>query len=74
MLEPLILQLNPLHQILLLAVHLDMLLADELKELAHLLNGWFFALAIVPTARTVFIVLFLFCMEDVLDDGLKLGW
>ena len=74
MIKPLILELDPLHQILLLAMYLDMLLADELKELAHLLNGWFFTLAIVPTARTVFIVLFLFCIEDMFDDGLQLRW
>ena len=72
MIKPLILELDPLHQILLLAMYLDMLLADELKELAHLLNGWFFTLAIVPTARTVLIVLFLFCIEDMFDDGLQL--
>ena len=70
MLEPLILQLNPLHQILLLAVHLDMLLADELEEFAHLLNCRFLALSVILTARAIFVVLFLFRVEDVLDDGL----
>ena len=70
MLKSLILQLNPLHQILLLAVHLDMLLADELEEFAHLFNCRFFALSVILTARAIFVVLFLFRVEDVLDDGL----
>ena len=70
--KPLILQLDPLHQILLFAMHFDMLLADKLEELAHLLNRWLFALAIIPTARTEPIVLFLFCMKYMSDNGLQL--
>ena len=72
--KPLILQLDPLHQILLFAMHFDMLLADKLEELAHLLNRWLFALAIIPTARTEPIVLFLFCVKNMSDDGLQLRW
>ena len=72
--KPLILELDSLHHILLLAMYLDMLLADELKELAHLLNRWFFTLAIVLTAGAILIVLFLFCIEDMFDDGLHLRW
>ena len=55
-------------------MYLDMLLADELKEFTHLLNGWFFTLAIVLTAGAILIVLFLFCIEDMFDDGLHLRW
>ena len=70
MFKSLILQLNPFHQILLLAMYLDMLLTDKLEELAHLLNRWFFALAIVSAARAEPIMLLLFCMENVSNDGL----
>ena len=54
-------------------MHLDVLLANKLKEFAHLLNRGLIALTIVPTARTIPIMLFLLRIEDVSDDSFQFG-
>ena len=53
-------------------MHLDVLLADKLEEFAHLLYRRFFALAIIPAARAVLVMLGLLRVEDVPDDCLQL--
>ena len=53
-------------------MHLNVLLANKLKEFAHLLNRWFIALAVVPAAWTVPVMLFLLSVKDVFYDGLQL--
>ena len=54
------------------AVSLHVLLADELKELPHLVSRRVLVFLIVPTARTVPVVLLAVSREQILNDLLHL--
>ena len=70
--EAFIPRLDPLHHVLLLAKGLDVLLADELKELAHLRGVGFGAALVVTAAGAVLIVLPVVGAEQVRNDRLHL--
>lgn len=56
-LELLVGRFDSLHDILLLAHDFDVLLSDEFKEFAHLLDIWVVSFFIVPATRAVLVML-----------------
>jgi len=71
-LELLVGRFDSLHDILLLAHDFDVLLSDEFKEFAHLLDIWVVSFFIVPATRAVLVMLAIVSTQKLSDDGLKL--
>ena len=70
--QSLVSQLHPLELVLLFASCLDVLLPDELQELAHLVRVRVTILVIITAAWTILIVLLEVLVEQLLNDSLEL--